>query len=143
MDNNSRAQAKENHNDLQIERKASIDNLPKTEVLLEKINTAIPIQARPTKELIYALRKQGIQLDRYHEVQIKKAFYMGDEGGIMCDITPAGKEKTPVLCSITQLMISRSHPLFSEIQVYQEDRKRKLGGNTGRTGFSISRRKGK
>lgn len=135
---------KDNQNNRVKENQKTINNLPKTQALLEKINKAIPIPASPTKDLIYVLRKQGVQLDRYYyDVQIKKAFYMGDEGGIMCDITPAGKEKTPVLCSITQLRISANHPLFSEIQTYQEDRKRKLAGNAGIAGVTITPRKGK
>ncbi len=59
-------------------------------------------------------------------VQIKDVHYMGDEGGITCDITPPGKEKAPVFCSLTHLSIRPEHPLFSEIRAYQEERERKL-----------------
>jgi hypothetical protein len=66
-----------------------IDNLPKAMALLVKVKFALPITARPTKELVNALKKQGVQLDRYRDVQIKGVHYnMGDEGGITCDITP-------------------------------------------------------
>ncbi len=124
-------------------RKTHLLGLPEVDILLEKINKAVPIPAHLTKELVDALRKQGFKMDQFREVQINQAFYIGDEGGIVCDITPAGKEKTPILCSITQLMISSSHPLYLEIKAYQEGRKRKLAGNAGMTGFTISRRKGK
>jgi hypothetical protein len=75
-----------------IDKEATINDKPKIKTLIEKMNLAVPIPARPTKELVNALRKQGVQLDRYHNVQIKKVFDMGDEDGIMCDITPPGKE---------------------------------------------------
>jgi hypothetical protein len=118
-----------------------IDNLPKTMALLEKMKFALPITARPTKELVNALKKQGIQLDRYRDVQIKGVHYMGDEGGITCDITPPGKEKTPVLCSITHLSIRSEHLLFGEIRAYQEQRERKLAQDYGMAGFTVTPRK--
>ena len=118
-----------------------IDNLPKAMALLEKMKLALPISARPTKELVNALKKQGVQLDRYRDVQIKGVHYMGDEGGITCDITPPGKEKTPVLCSITHLSIWSEHPLFGEIRAYQEQRERKLAQDYGMAGFTVTPRK--
>jgi hypothetical protein len=109
--------------------------------LLEKMKLALPISARPTKDLVNALKKQGIQLDRYRDVQIKDVHYMGDEGGITCEITPPGKEKTPVLCSLTQLSIRSEHPLFGEIWAYQEERERKLAKDYGLAGITITPRK--
>jgi hypothetical protein len=117
---------------------ASIDNLPKAMALVEKMKSILPITARPTKDLVNALRKQGSQIDRYRDVQIKDVYYMGDEGGITCDITPPGKEKTPVLCSITHLLIQPEHPLFNEIRIYQEERERTLAKDYGLAGFSIT-----
>jgi hypothetical protein len=102
------------------------------------MKSILPITARPTKDLVNALRKQGSQIDRYRDVQIKDVYYMGDEGGITCDITPPGKEKTPVLCSITHLLIQPEHPLFYEIRIYQEERERTLAKDYGLAGFSIT-----
>ena len=65
---------------------------------------------------------------------------MGDEGGITCDITLAGKETTPVLCSITHLLIHREHTLYSEIRKYQEDRESKLAKDFGVAGMTINPR---
>jgi hypothetical protein len=76
----------------------------------------------PKKDLVNALKKQGMQLDPYRDVQIRDVHYMGDEGGITCDITPVGKETKPVLCSIPHLLIPHEHPLYNEIRKYQEDR---------------------
>jgi hypothetical protein len=86
-----------------------IDNLPKAMILLEKMKLVLPIMARPTKDLVNVLKKQSIQIDRDRDVQIKDVHYMGDEGGITCDIAPPGKETTPVLCSLTYLSIRPEH----------------------------------
>lgn len=118
-----------------------IDNLPKAMALLEKMKLALPITARPSKDLINVLIKQGIQLDRYRDVQIKDVYYMGDESGIICDITPPGKEKMPILCSLTHLVIRPEHPLFGEIRAYQEQRERKLAKNYGLASVTVNPRK--
>jgi hypothetical protein len=118
-----------------------IDNIPKAMALLEKMRLALPITVRPSKDLIHVLKKQGIQLDRYRDVQIKDVFYMGDEGGITCEITPPGKEKTPILCSLTHLVIRPEHPLFGEIRAYQEQRERKLAKDYGLAGVTVTPRK--
>lgn len=119
----------------------AIDHLPDAFQLVDKMNAQLPITARPTKELVNMLRKQGVELDRYRDVLIKQVMYMGDEGGITCDITPAGKETTPILCSLTHLLIPSSHSLAQEIQSYQEERIKKLGQDYGQKGITIEPRK--
>jgi hypothetical protein len=61
----------------------------------------------------------------------------------MCDVTvPDAKEA--IVCSITQLHVSRSHPLGQELRTCQEDRKRWLalkGGLRGPTSFTVAPRK--
>jgi hypothetical protein len=48
---------------------------------------------------------------------------------------------TPVLCSITHLSIQSEHPLFGEIQAYQEQRERKLAQDYGVAGLTVMPRK--
>ena len=109
--------------------------------LVEKMKLALPITVRPTKDLVNVLRKRGIKLDRYQDIQVKNVFYMGDEGGISCDITPPGKETTPVLCSLTHLVLRPEHPLFDDIRAYQEERERKLAKDYGLAGFTLTPRR--
>lgn len=54
-----------------------VDNFPKAMALVEKLKLALPITARPTKDLVNMLKKQGIQIERYRDVQIKDVHYMG------------------------------------------------------------------
>ena len=53
------------------------------------------------------------------ELAIKSVFYMGDEGGIMCDMTPPDMATTPVICSLTHLEVLPGHPLTDDLRAYQ------------------------
>jgi hypothetical protein len=109
-----------------VTHQAQIDDETETEALIQKMQSSLPISARPSKDLVNLLRKRGVYLDRGRNVQIHGIFYAGDEGGIACDITPLGREKTPVLCSLTHLVIDPGHALAEEIRRYQTERARKL-----------------
>jgi hypothetical protein len=114
---------------------AHIDDESEAMALMGRIKISLPIPARPSRDLVKLLSKKGILLDRYRDVQIKDVHYLGDEGGIMCDITPADMEKTPILCSITHLLFHPEHPLSEEIRAYQKERNRKLKGKPGSNRF--------
>ena len=84
-----------------------------------------------------------VRIARNRELPIKAVFYMGDEGGISCDVTPPGMND-PLICSITQIRISRKHPLAEAIRAYQQERKKRLA-QAGRGGpptyFTVKPRK--
>jgi hypothetical protein len=103
-----------------------IDNYAQVQELMRKMEAQLPIPARPTSTLIRAMRQHGVKLARDQELPVKRLFYMGDEGGISCDVTPPGLEKTPIICSITQIEIDAKHPLAQEIAAYQQERAKKL-----------------
>ena len=67
---------------------------------------------------------------------------MGDEAGIAVDVTPPEMEKTPIICSLTQLRLVSGHPLAKEIRAYQRERANKLA-RAGQTpsSFSVTPRK--
>lgn len=100
-----------------------IDDRDQAMSLLDKMKAQLPIPARPTSTLERFMKEKGVTLPR--QLEIKQVFYAGDEGGISCDVTVPGA-KEAVVCSITHLHISRSHPLGAEIRAYQEQRKRRL-----------------
>ncbi len=85
----------------------------------------LPIPALATDGLVRSMKRQLPELKRQRQLSIRSVLYMGDEGGIMCEITPDGS-KNAVLCSLTHVEISGDHPLASEIQAYQQTRTRKL-----------------
>lgn len=115
-----------------------IDNYIQAMALVERMNASVPIPARPTRQLIDLLRSQGAPLGADPKLEIKKVLYGGDEGGIMCDVTPDSMSKEAVVCSLTHLRVHPKHPLAGEIRAYQETRTRRLarsGGGAGITTF--------
>jgi hypothetical protein len=90
------------------------------------------------------MKTHGVRIARDQELPIKRVFYMGDEAGISCDVTPPGMEKTPIICSITQIRVKPGHPLAKGIRAYRRERKRRLaqaGGSREPTSFTVTPRK--
>jgi hypothetical protein len=118
-----------------------IDNYAQATVLVEHMTASVPIPVRPTRQVVDLLRSKGVSLGADPKLEIKEVFYGGDEGGIMCDVTPGGMSKEAVVCSLTRLRVHPKHPLAVEIRAYQETRTRRLarsGGEMGITSFERS-----
>jgi hypothetical protein len=121
-----------------------IDNVDETLKLIKKMEKHLPILVRPTSALVKMLRKQGIYLDRYKPLEIHSVLYMGNAAGIACDITPKGRESTPLICSLTQLEVTGNDPLAEEIKAYQQQRMKKLArlpGNERPISFTVRPRR--
>jgi hypothetical protein len=121
-----------------------IDDYAKAMELIQKMEASLPIPARPTGGFIRTMKAQGIKIARDQGLTIKSVLYMGDEGGISCDVTPPGMEKTPIICSLTHIRVRPSHPLAKEIRAYQRERKRRLaqvGSSREPTSFTVTPRK--
>jgi hypothetical protein len=121
-----------------------IDDYDKAMALVRKMEANLPIPARPTGAFIRAMKAQGVKMARDQELPIKRVFYLGDEGGISCDVTPPGMNNTPIICSITHVRIKSGHPLAQEIRAYQMERTKNLiraGRGGPPTHFSIEPRK--
>jgi hypothetical protein len=97
--------------------------------LIDQMRAHLPIPARATPELVRALRPQGLRVGTGHALRINELFYMGDEGGICCDVTPAGGAPHTFVVSLTHLRIAPSHPLFQEIRAYQRERVRRIAAS--------------
>jgi hypothetical protein len=103
-----------------------IDDYAKAMELMRKMEAQLPIPARSTGTFVRALREQGVKLPRDQELQIKRVFYAGDEGGICCDVTLSEDAKEAIVVSITHLRVPTRHPLAKEIREYQQERTRRL-----------------
>ncbi|MBC8449020.1 MAG: hypothetical protein H8D78_14840 [Chloroflexi bacterium] len=119
-----------------------IDDYTKVKELMRKMEAQLPISVRPTSACLRTMRKQGIQVARDQELHIQRVFYLGDEGGISCDVTPLEhtQARVHVVVSITHLQVDPSHPLAQEIGAYQRERTRKIarsGGSVEPSSFSI------
>ena len=93
--------------------------------LLEQMQDQLPIPAFPTKEIVRVLRRGGVKASTDRALSIERVFYAGDEGGIVCDVTPS-RAKEVFIVSLTHLRIAPHHPLFAAIVAYQRERVRRL-----------------
>ena len=103
-----------------------IDNPSRVKALMEEMEARLPIAVRPTVALVKLAKKQGLGIYRKDSLIIRRVFYLGDEGGIMCDITPAENSKTALVCSLTQLEVVGDDALSEEVRSYQQERNDKL-----------------
>lgn len=121
-----------------------IDDYDRAMDLLHKMEEQLPISVRLGSPVKRTLREKGLAITRDQKFEIKRVLYFGDEGGIMCDVTPAQDAKEAVVVSLTHLLVSARHPLAQEIRAYQRERARRLA-QSGRSGepstFAIRPRK--
>ena len=95
------------------------------EILLEKMEHHLPIRAEILRATAGHLIAQGVSIPHHRQVSIQQIFYHGDEGGIVCTISPPDS-KEAVIFSLTHLKIPYNHPLEKEIRAYQKARIKKL-----------------
>jgi len=103
-----------------------IDDYTKAMELVEKMEAQLPIPIFPKKPLIQTLREKGSKITSQKMLFIKSVIYLGDEGGIGCDLGMIGDRKEVLVCSLTHLTLNPRHPLAREIRTYQRERKMKL-----------------
>jgi hypothetical protein len=65
-----------------------IDDAAKATALAAKMEAHLPILVRPAGAFVRLMRQHGIKIDRDRELSVRRVFYMGDEAGISCDVTP-------------------------------------------------------
>ena len=112
-----------------------IDNPEKTERLIAKMKAALPLTARPSPGLkaLMRLKEPGAALP--DTCGIVEIFYMGDQGGISCQLDLGkGGSQNPFIVSITNLIFDRRCALFRDIDGYQKHRVKKLKKQQGRGG---------
>src|SRR6266851_540053 len=96
-----------------------IDNPGTVTSRMEQLHGHLPMPAFPTKELVRTLRRGGVKASVDRALSIKRVFYAGDEGGIVCDVTPNQGAKEVFVVSLTHLRIAPHHPLAASIVAYQ------------------------
>jgi hypothetical protein len=123
-----------------------IDDYARAMDLVKRMEDQLPIPARLGTPVAHMLREKGITVTRSREVEIRRVFYAGDEGGIVCDVTPAQDSREAVVISLTHLLVPAHHPLAQEIRAYQRERTRRIaqsGGLVEPSSFTARRRKKK
>ena len=122
-----------------------VENVHEAMKLVKKMEKNLPIVVRPSSALVTSLRRQGINVDRYKPLEIHSVLYMGNEAGIACDITPKGREKNAVICSLTQMEVMGTDALAEEMKAYQQERIKKLARypDNAPIGFTVTPRRRK
>jgi hypothetical protein len=122
-----------------------IDDHDKTMELMQKMEAQLPIPAHLTSTVARMLLRKGIKISRDQKVEIKRLFYHGDEGGIVCDVTPSQGAKEALVISVTHLRVDPRHSLAKEIRAYQKERTRRLAqpGNSGKPSSFTARPHGR
>jgi hypothetical protein len=120
-----------------------IDDYDKAMDLLRKMEAQLPISAKPTSAYVRAMREQGVKVKRTQLLKIRSLVYIGDEGGILCDVTPSREAKQVRLVSLTHLEVNPHHALAREIRAYQRTRTNKLKeqGPSEPSSFTVRPRK--
>ncbi len=103
-----------------------IDNPSTVARLIQQMQGHLPIPAFPTKEIVRILRRGGVKVSVERALTVKRVFYAGDEGGIVCDVTPRQDAKEVFVVSLTHLRMAPNHPLFRPILAYQLERVRRI-----------------
>src|SRR5438552_1891799 len=103
-----------------------IDHPGMVAALLEQMQDQLPIAAFPTQELVRILRRGGVKASTDRPLSIRRIFYAGDEGGIVCDVTPSRGPKEAFIVSLMHLRFAPHHPLYPAIVAYQRERVTRL-----------------
>jgi len=104
-----------------------IDNQDQTERLLRKLTEVLPLSALATPPLMANLRGRSSAAKITLNCKVTKVFYLGDEGGITCQVTFDEEEKEKVfLVSITHLAFDRRLAIAREIAAYQKRRIKRI-----------------
>jgi hypothetical protein len=103
-----------------------IDDVEKSVALVERMRAELPMRAFTTIELQRTLRRSS-KRDFPRQCSVTGIRYMGDEGGIACDLDFGFDDTKNVhIVSITHLRFDRRHSLAREIEGYCKHRIKRL-----------------
>lgn len=103
-----------------------LDDRAMVDQLMAEMREHLPIPALPSKQLVRTLREQGVKIKLDRVLFIQGVHYLGDEGGISCDVIPAASAKEVLVISLTHLRIPADHALAAAVEAYQRLRVRRI-----------------
>jgi hypothetical protein len=103
----------------------TLDDPEQVKELMEAMGAHLPISAEIQRATARHLRSQGVPIPPHRQVSIYHVLYHGDEGGIVCSLSPSDS-KEAIIISLTHLKIPYYHPLSKAIRAYQKTRIDKL-----------------
>lgn len=115
--------------------------LIKEQIIIDKVKPDLPIKVYPEKEILAKLREnfEDESISKGTIFEIHSMYYMGDEGGITCEIQIPNMDvenaKAVFLCSITHFRIKKGEPHYAALEKYRIKRIRKLARQQKRNRF--------
>ena len=86
----------------------------------------LPLPALATPPLMANLRGRSSAAEINLNCKVTKVFYLGDEGGITCQVTFDEEKKKGILVSITHLAFDRRLAIARDITAYQKRRIKRI-----------------
>jgi hypothetical protein len=102
-----------------------LDNPEKTARLLAALKAAVPFEVELTPPVIKQLQSEKIAHPERTHRTVSDLSYAGDEGGILCHITPPNEQRA-LFISLTHVRIPRNIPFAAAVIDYQRHRVKKL-----------------
>lgn len=102
-----------------------LDRPEKTEALLDAMTEALPSEVALMPDLIAGLARQQRPVAVNSVETVSDISYAGDEGGIMCRISPADAESV-VVVSLTHVRVPGTLSFATAALAYQKHRVKKL-----------------
>jgi len=102
---------------------STIDDPVETRQLYLDMEASLPISVCVAGSSIKALQQQlsYLEITKNKFFVIKKIIYLGDSGGILCNIS-SPEDNQQAMISITHLKVDLDHPLADRINFYQKKR---------------------
>ena len=92
--------------------------------LIKKLETILPFEAYPTRDLVVKLRQEW-KITLKTSVKVTALHNFVEQGGISCSVEGLKhltSEDQALICGLTHLLIPNSNPFFTEITKYQTKR---------------------
>ncbi len=107
-----------------------IDNPATVVMLIDRMESQLPIPAAPMGQLARVLGDQGVKINTESAVLTKRVFYLADMGSMSCEMTATRGAGAAHVVSLNHLRIGPDQPLYHDIWAYQRNRKRRLAEST-------------
>jgi len=72
------------------------------------------------------MRENDIKIKPKQILRIENVLYLGDEGGIGCEVKWSKNQTSAVITSLTQVKVQSKHPLAADIRAYKTERQKRL-----------------
>lgn len=106
-----------------------IDNPQQSERLLARLPDYLPFPAFVRPSLAQTIREKLPNFDASRQYRVLDVKYLGDPGGIMCQLEIPELGNGVFVVSITHLAVGPRMPLAREIAAYQKHRTKRIRRN--------------